>query len=96
MASFLSLYKEIKNLKLSEKTLSIRFIIPFFPICEYQKKASQLKKSKTEETEEDMNENQKRNFWSEFLCKSKSIRFYNINSKNFYKWWNFAAIINFK
>src|SRR5438045_2459149 len=43
-----------------------------------------------------MNENQKRNFWSEFLCKPKSIRFCNVDSENFYKWWNFAAIIDFK
>ena len=30
------------------------------------------------------------------LYKSKSILFYNIDSNNYYNWWNFAAIINFK
>ena len=36
------------------------------------------------------------NPWNEFLYKSKSILFCNIDSNNFYKWWNFAAIIDFK
>ena len=36
------------------------------------------------------------NPWNEMLCKPKSILFCNIDSNNFYKWWNFAAIIDFK
>ncbi|CAB4436776.1 unnamed protein product [Rhizophagus irregularis] len=36
------------------------------------------------------------NSWNEILTKSKSILFCNIDSNNFYKWWNFAAIIEFK
>ncbi|PKC68902.1 hypothetical protein RhiirA1_533856 [Rhizophagus irregularis] len=34
--------------------------------------------------------------WNEFLYKSKSILFCNIDSNHFYNWWNFAAIIDFK
>ncbi|CAB4411305.1 unnamed protein product [Rhizophagus irregularis] len=34
--------------------------------------------------------------WNEFLYKPKSILFCNIDSNNFYNWWNFAAIIDFK
>jgi hypothetical protein len=34
--------------------------------------------------------------WNEFLYKQKSILFCNIDSNNFYKWWNFAAIIDYK
>ncbi|CAB4407987.1 unnamed protein product [Rhizophagus irregularis] len=34
--------------------------------------------------------------WNEFLYKQKSILFCNIDSSNFYNWWNFAAIIDFK
>jgi hypothetical protein len=34
--------------------------------------------------------------WNELLYTSKSVLFYNIDSNNFYKWWNFAAIIDFK
>ncbi|RGB27721.1 hypothetical protein C1646_768761 [Rhizophagus diaphanus] len=34
--------------------------------------------------------------WNEFLYKPKSILFCNIDSKHFYNWWNFAAIIDFK
>ena len=30
------------------------------------------------------------------LCKPRSILFCNIDSNNYYKWWNFAAIIDFK
>jgi hypothetical protein len=30
------------------------------------------------------------------LYKPKSILFCNIDSNNYYKWWNFAAIIDFK
>ncbi|GBC53683.2 hypothetical protein GLOIN_2v1881038 [Rhizophagus irregularis DAOM 181602=DAOM 197198] len=36
------------------------------------------------------------NPWNEMLCKPKSILFCNIDSNNFYQWWNFAAIIDFK
>jgi hypothetical protein len=36
------------------------------------------------------------NSWNEILYKPKSILFYNIDSNNLYKWWNFAAIIDFK
>ena len=36
------------------------------------------------------------NPWNEILYKQKSILFCNIDSDNFYKWWNFAAIIDFK
>ncbi|PKY56327.1 hypothetical protein RhiirA4_476554, partial [Rhizophagus irregularis] len=34
--------------------------------------------------------------WNKFLYKQKSILFCNIDSNNFYNWWNFAAIIDFK
>jgi hypothetical protein len=34
--------------------------------------------------------------WNEILYKQKSILFCNIDTNNFYKWWNFAAIIDFK
>ncbi|GET59298.1 hypothetical protein GLOIN_2v1784920 [Rhizophagus irregularis DAOM 181602=DAOM 197198] len=34
--------------------------------------------------------------WNEFLYKPKSILFCNLDSNNFYNWWNFAAIIDFK
>src|SRR5205809_3768010 len=33
---------------------------------------------------------------NEILYKSKSVLFCNIDSNNIYKWWNFAAIIDFK
>ncbi|CAB5376317.1 unnamed protein product [Rhizophagus irregularis] len=36
------------------------------------------------------------NNWNEILYKPKPILFYNIDTNNFYKWWNFAAIIDFK
>src|ERR1043165_8173235 len=36
------------------------------------------------------------NPWNEMLYKPKSILFCNIDSNNYYKWWNFAAIIDFK
>ena len=36
------------------------------------------------------------NPWNEFLYKPKSILFCTIDSNNFYNWWNFAAIIDFK
>jgi hypothetical protein len=36
------------------------------------------------------------NPWNEILYISKSVLFCNIDNNNFYKWWNFAAIINFK
>ena len=36
------------------------------------------------------------NPWNEILYKPKTILFCNVDSKNFYKWWNFAAIIDFK
>ena len=36
------------------------------------------------------------NPWNEMLYKPKSVLFYNIDSNNFYKWWNFAAVIDFK
>ncbi|CAB4427946.1 unnamed protein product [Rhizophagus irregularis] len=42
------------------------------------------------------NEDRPNNIWNEFLYKPKSILFCNIDSNNFYKWWNFAAIVNFK
>jgi hypothetical protein len=38
----------------------------------------------------------KHSSWNELLYKPKSIIFCNIDSNNFYKWWNFAAIIDFK
>ncbi|UZO01477.1 uncharacterized protein OCT59_012575 [Rhizophagus irregularis] len=34
--------------------------------------------------------------WNKFLYKQKSILFCNIDSNNFYNWWNFAAIVDFK
>ncbi|GBC04685.1 hypothetical protein RclHR1_05800012 [Rhizophagus clarus] len=34
--------------------------------------------------------------WNEFLYTPKSILFCNIDSNNFYDWWNFAAIIDYK
>jgi hypothetical protein len=36
------------------------------------------------------------NLWNELLYTSKSVLFYNIDSNNYYKWWNFAAIVDFK
>ena len=36
------------------------------------------------------------NLWNEMLYKPKSVLFYNIDSNNLYKWWNFAAVIDFK
>jgi hypothetical protein len=42
------------------------------------------------------NEDRPNNIWNEFLYKPKSILFCNIDSNNFYNWWNFAAIVNFK
>src|SRR5439155_6945208 len=36
------------------------------------------------------------NSWNEILYKPKSILFCNVDRKNFYNWWNFAAIIDFK
>ncbi len=36
------------------------------------------------------------NPWNELLYKPKSILFCNIDSNHCYKWWNFAAIIDFK
>src|SRR4051794_1316600 len=36
------------------------------------------------------------NPWNEIIYKPKSILFCNVDSNNFYKWWNFAAIIDFK
>ena len=36
------------------------------------------------------------NLWNEMLYKPKSVLFHNIDSNNFYKWWNFAAVVDFK
>ena len=36
------------------------------------------------------------NPWNEMLYQPKSILFCNIDSNNFYKWWNFAAVVDFK
>jgi hypothetical protein len=41
-------------------------------------------------------QNKNYNPWNEMLFKPKSILFCNIDSNNFYQWWNFAAIIDFK
>jgi hypothetical protein len=34
--------------------------------------------------------------WNEILRQPRSILFCNIDNNNFYKWWNFAAIIDYK
>src|SRR5438045_62638 len=64
-----------------EKTPSIRFIVPFSPICKYRDDDGRYV-----------------NFWNNIiLYKSEdSFLFCNIDTKNFYKWWNFAIIIDFK
>ena len=36
------------------------------------------------------------NPWNEFLYKPKSTLFCNVDSNDLYRWWNFAAIIDFK
>ncbi|CAB4444874.1 unnamed protein product [Rhizophagus irregularis] len=78
---FSSLYKDMKDLRIPEETASIRFIVPFSPICEYKN---------GEEGRED-------NFWNNFLHGPEdSLLFCNIDTGNFYKWWNFVAIVDFK
>src|SRR5581483_8520039 len=37
-----------------------------------------------------------RNPWNELLYKPKPILFCNVDTNDFYKWWNFAAITDFK
>ena len=36
------------------------------------------------------------NSWNEMLYKPTSILFCNVDAKHIHKWWNFAAIIDFK
>src|SRR5205814_346727 len=36
------------------------------------------------------------NSWNRFLNMPKSIIFCSVDSKNYYKWWNSAAIVDFK
>ncbi|UZO27119.1 uncharacterized protein OCT59_019325 [Rhizophagus irregularis] len=38
----------------------------------------------------------KKSFWNKFLNEDRSFLFSNIDTDNFYRWWNFAAIIDFK
>lgn len=78
---FSSLYKDMKDLRIPEETASIRFIVPFSPICEYK----------------DGEEGREDNFWNDFLHGPEdSLLFCNIDTGNFYKWWNFVAIVDFK
>jgi hypothetical protein len=81
MRLFLTLYKNIKDLKIPEETPSIRFTVPFSPICKYR----------------DGDEGRDDNFWNDILYGPEdTFLFSNIDTENFYKWWNFAAIIDFK
>ena len=76
--------------------------------CKFSKNSiNYFKKQKTQETTPTISlivpfykicEYQDKNYnpWNEMLYKPKSVLFYNIDSNNFYKWWNFAAVIDFK
>ncbi|CAB5355561.1 unnamed protein product [Rhizophagus irregularis] len=110
--SISSLYKLIQNhLWIHEEIQTISFIVPFPQICVYQDdyhEAEDNNKSKIitilrkliKELKiimiPEKNKDRPNNIWNEFLHKPKSILFCNIDSNNFYKWWNFAAIVDFK
>src|SRR5205823_11385809 len=82
------LYKELASkLKIQEKTPTISFIVPFPQIYKYLDDNDIWKEILYKQND---------NSWNEILHKQKSILFCNIDSNNFYKWWNFAAIIDFK
>ena len=82
------LYKELASkLKIQEKTPTISFIVPFPQIYKYLDDNDIWKEILYKQND---------NSWNEILHKQKSILFCNIDTNNFYKWWNFAAIIDFK
>ena len=96
---FLSFYKLLSHyIKRQEETPTISFIVPFPQICNYQDKdklvleydrygnVNVVSKSKVIDY----------NPWNKFLYVQKSLLFCNVDSENFYNWWNFAAIVDFK
>ena len=78
-----------KCFKTQEEIPTVSFIVPFSQICKYQDK-SYIDQHDQSKVHKDYNP------WNEFLYKPKSILFCNVDTKDFYKWWNFAAIVDFK
>ncbi|GBC02522.1 hypothetical protein RclHR1_04660015 [Rhizophagus clarus] len=96
----------IRYLRIKEEIHTVSFIVPFPQICVYQ---DDSKYNDHENKDHDtilkkvitgikiiMMIPKSNSIWNKFLYKPKSILFCNIDSKNFYNWWNFAAIIDFK
>ncbi|POG66203.1 hypothetical protein GLOIN_2v370110 [Rhizophagus irregularis DAOM 181602=DAOM 197198] len=102
--------KLIQNLRVKEEIQTVSFIVPFPQICVYRDDNDHDNR-KTENNHDIIITILKKmitglkiimmipksnSTWNEFLYKSKSILFCNIDSNNFYNLWNFAAIIDFK
>ena len=70
--------------KTQENIPTITFVVPFPQVCKYHREYHKEYKDKNY------------NPWNEFLYKPKSILFCNVDTNEFYRLWNFAAIIDFK
>ncbi|PKY37492.1 hypothetical protein RhiirA4_450354 [Rhizophagus irregularis] len=102
----------IQHLRIEEEIQVISFIVPFPKICVYQddfknddetennhnikSKIITILKKMITGLKIIMMIPKSNSIWNKFLNKPKSILFCNIDSNNFYNWWNFAAIIDFK
>ena len=71
--------------KSQEYVPTISFVVPFPQICKYHH-------------EYKVGDKHYKNYnpWNGFLYRPKSILFCNVDTNDFYRWWNFAAIIDFK
>ncbi|EXX51430.1 hypothetical protein RirG_261790 [Rhizophagus irregularis DAOM 197198w] len=102
----------IQHLRIEEEIQVISFIVPFPKICVYQDDSKNDDETENNHNIKSkiitilkkmitglkiiMMIPKSNSIWNKFLNKPKSILFCNIDSNNFYNWWNFAAIIDFK
>ncbi|PKY31900.1 hypothetical protein RhiirB3_393647 [Rhizophagus irregularis] len=102
----------IQHLRIEEEIQVISFIVPFPKICVYQDDSKNDDETENNHNIKSkiitilkkmitglkiiMMIPESNSIWNKFLNKPKSILFCNIDSNNFYNWWNFSAIIDFK
>ncbi|GES78513.1 hypothetical protein GLOIN_2v1881038 [Rhizophagus clarus] len=82
----ISLYAYTKELHIKRTSKAFLGVLPI------------IYKFLSQKSREDLNEiiYKPKSPWNTFIDNQKSILFCNIDSNNYYQWWNFAAIIDFK